>query len=419
MPDKHIIEGQRAGESEPNQGIVVPLDLPELTILSQSVGEDESIEVQVRAKKESVACPRCGEESSKVHDTRKRVKRDIQLRGYQVYLILHKRRFRCARCQRPFTETDRACGRYQRTTERFRSHIAKQACQRPLTHVAQEMQVGTGFVHACLCAWTEGKLEKKGRTLDEQAKLPTPQILGIDEFAMRKGHRYNTILCDLESRDVLEVCEGRKKEEVVKLLERLSDPDAVRAVSMDMSASFRPAVQAALPNAQIVVDHFHVIQHVMKAFRKALSSWAHRKEGIILLHRKQYLFLKAKEDLTQEETREREKIGTRLPDLEKAWQLKEALRTWYATATMADAAGQLDAWIKQVQQEGPAALQEALSPFKNWRQEILAFFQFLPLLVSNGFVEGKNNRTKTMMRQAYGYHSHYNLRMRILLGADT
>jgi transposase len=285
--------------------------------------------------------------------------------------------------------------------------------------VAQEVQVGTRFVHACLCVWIENKLEKKGRTLDEQAKLPTPQILGIDEFALRKGHRYDTILCDLEGRDVLEVCEGRKKEEVVKLLERLSNPDGVKAVSMDMSASFRPAVAAALPKAQIVVDHFHVIQHVMKAFRKVLSSWAHRKEGTVLLHRKQYLFLKAKENLTQEETQEREKIGTRLPDLEKAWQLKEALRTWYATATMADAAGQLDAWIKQVQQEGPTALREALSPFKNWRQEILAFFQFLPILVSNGFVEGKNNRTKTMMRQAYGYRNRYNLRMRILLGADT
>ena len=90
--------------------------------------------------------------------------------------------------------------------------------------------------------------------------------MGIDEFALRKGHRYDTILCDLEARDVLEVGDGRKKEEVVKLLERLSEPEAVKAVSMDMSASFRPAVQAALPKAQIVVDHFHVIQHVMKAF---------------------------------------------------------------------------------------------------------------------------------------------------------
>ena len=103
---------------------------------------------------------------------------------------------------------------------------------------------------------------KKGRTLDEQEKLPTPEIVGIDEFALRKGHHYDTILCDLDSRDVLEVGSGRKKEEVIELLERLSHPDAVKAVSMDMSASFRPAVQEALPKAQIVVDHFHVIQHV-------------------------------------------------------------------------------------------------------------------------------------------------------------
>src|SRR2546429_2559919 len=177
-----------------------------------------------------------------------------------------------------------------------------------------------------------------------------------------------------------QVCEGRKKEEVVKLLKRLSNPDAVKAVSMDMSASFRPAVAAALPKAQIVVDHFHVIQHVMKAFRKVLSSWAHKKEGMVLLHRKQYLFLKAKEDLTKEEVQEREKIGTRLPDLEKAWQLKEALRTWYATATEANAAHHFDAWIKHVQQEGPNALREALSPFQNWRHEILAFFNFCPYL---------------------------------------
>ena len=419
MSEKHTIDEQRGRRHEPKQGIIVPLDLPEFEILSQSQGPGESIEVDVRAKQESAVCPRCGEESSKVHDTRKRVKRDIQLRAYQVHLVVHKRRFRCETCAKPFTETDSACGKYQRTTQRFRHQIAKQACQRPLTHVAQELEVGPRFVHDCLQAWIEKKLQKKGRSLDEQAKLPTPQILGIDEFALRKGHHYDTILCDLESRDVLEVGDGRKKEEVIELLERLKNPDAVKAVSMDMSASFRPAVQEALPKAHIVVDHFHVIQHMMKAFRKVLSSWAHRKEGIVLLHRKQHLFLTAKEDLTEAETQERERIGARLPLLEKAWQLKEALRAWYATATVADAAERLDAWIKHVQQEGPDALQKALSPVKNWRQEILAFFEYLPILVSNGFVEGKNNRTKAIMRQAYGYRNRHNLRMRILLGAGT
>jgi transposase len=61
------------------------------------------------------------------------------------------------------------------------------------------------FVHGCLHAWIKEKLKKKGRTLDEQAKLSTPQILGIDEFAPRKGHRYNMILCDLDARGVLDI----------------------------------------------------------------------------------------------------------------------------------------------------------------------------------------------------------------------
>jgi transposase len=59
-------------------------------------------------------------------------------------------------------------------------------------------------------------------------------------------HCYDTILCDLQARQVLEASAGRKQEEVVALLERLNDPDAVKAVSMDMSASYRPAVQLCL-----------------------------------------------------------------------------------------------------------------------------------------------------------------------------
>jgi hypothetical protein len=82
-------------------------------------------------------------------------------------------------------------------------------------------------------------------------------------------------------------------------------------------------VQLCLPKAQIVVDHFHVIQDVMKAFKKIVSSWAHKKEGKPLLQGKQSLFLTAKEDLTKEQEQERSTIGVALPLLEAAWKLKE------------------------------------------------------------------------------------------------
>jgi len=203
---------------------------------------------------------------------------------------------------------------------------------------------------------------------------------------------------------------------IQKLLERLDHPDAVEAVSMDMSASFRPAVQLCLPNAKIVVDHFHVVQHVMKGFKKIVSSWAHKKEGKALLQRKQFLFLTAQEDLTKEQAQDRCKIGEALPLLEEAWQLKEALRTWYATETAETAAAGLDRWIERVQTSGFDPLRKTLSAFTNWRQEILAFFHFLPTRISNGFVEGKNHRTKAIMRQGYGYRNRHHLRLRILRG---
>lgn len=283
--------------------------------------------------------------------------------------------------------------------------------------MAASYGVGPRFVQQCLQHVATRAIEHNGGHLEEMSPLTAPRYLGIDEFAVRKGHRYETILCDLEHRTVLEVSAGRTLEEVVGLLKRLHMPEVVEAVSMDMSASFRPAVKQCLPQAQIVVDHFPVIQHVMKAFRKVLSSWAHKKEGTILLHRKQHLFLRAHEALTQEQQEDRARIGSHLPLLETAWHLKEALQTWYATATTQAAAKLLDDWIAQVKHQGPDLMCKALSAFVHWRQEILAFFHFLPeQRLSNGFVEGKNNRTKALMRQASGYRNRQHLRLRILFG---
>ena len=411
MPSQHTTEGPTAKE-----GVVVPLDLPELRIVNQACLANGTLRIEVIATTTQATCPHCQKKCVKIHDTRPRKKRDISLRGHPVELIFLKRRFQCLHCRKAFTETDAACGWRRKTTARWREAIGRLACTQPVEHVAQASGVGPRFVRECFQAVATQQIEQKGLSLDEQQPLSARRFLGIDEFARRKGHVYETILCDLEARQVIEVCAGRKLEEVVALLERLSDPDGVEAVSMDMSASFRPAVQLCLPKAQIVVDHFHVIQHVMKGFKKVLQSWAHKKEGKPLLESKQSLFLRAKEDLTEKQAQERARIAEQLPLLEQAWQLKEALRAWYATATADTAAQELDAWIEQVQTVGPEQLRKTLSAFRNWRQEILAFFQFLPMRLSNGFVEGKNNRTKAIMRQAYGYRNRQHLRLRILLG---
>jgi transposase len=74
------------------------------------------------------------------------------------------------------------------------------------------------------------------------------------------------------------------------------------------------------------------------------------------------------------------------------------LRDCYATATTETAADQLDHWMDQVKASACDPLKKALSAFGRWRKEIVAFFAYR---ISNGFVEGKNNRTKMMMRRSY------------------
>ena len=408
MPGQHITE-----QGLPEETIQVPLDLDGLRIVRQERTGDGSLQLEVVARASSATCPRCQSPCSKIHDQRVRKKRDLALRGYPVHLLLWKRRFRCFRCRKPFTEEDTACGYRRRTTSRLRAEMGRQACSQPVAHVAKTFGVAASFVQDCFEQEGKQQLEAHGYQLDETQALETPEYLGIDEFARRKGHRYDTLLADVQSKRVLAIGSGRKLEEVQTLLERLKEPDKVKAVSMDMSASYRPALQLCLPKAQIVVDHFHVIQHVMKGFRKVLQSWAHKTEGKALLEGKHHLFLRAKEDLTNEEEQERQKIGAQLAPLEQAWQLKEALRAWYAKATVETAEALLDQWIAQVQQDGPDPLRKTLSAFRNWKPEILAFFRFH---ISNGFVEGKNNRTKTIMRQGYGFANRKHLRLRIFLG---
>lgn len=297
----------------------MPLGLSEWSILKQEWQENGTIRVEVIAATSQAICPPCQKTCVKLPDTRARKKRDMALREYQVELIVYKRRFRCFSWKTRFPEPDPGCGKRRRTTQRFGEAIGKQASTQPVAPVANAAGVSHHLVQNCFETVATQEIEQNGRGMKEQMVLSPPRFLGRDAFATRKRHRSDTIFCDLEARRVREVRAGRKREDVAALLGRVSDPDAVKALSMDMSASLRPAVQLCVLQAQIVVDHFHVLQHVMKGFKKELSSWAHKNEGKPLLEGKQHRFLKGKEDLPEEQSQERTQLGEHLPFLEVAW----------------------------------------------------------------------------------------------------
>jgi len=91
--------------------------------------------------------------------------------------------------------------------------------------------------------------------------------------------------------------------------------------------------------------------------------------------------------------------------------LKESFRDWYRGTDRSKAEERLSLLEKTISNDYLAEFKELLHTLDNWRQEILNYFDYP---ITNGFVEGKNNRIKTIKRMAYGYRNMDNFRLRIL-----
>jgi transposase len=384
--------------------ITVALRLPEVRVIRQEETEAEiMVEVAYRASRSP--CPRCGRDAAKVHSTKAQRKRDLRLWGKPVLLVLHKRRFRCVGCGKVFTEADPVCGTRRRSTQRFRCDLGQKALLRPVRHVAAEERVGEALVRRCAT-------EEAARLLGVEDQSAGARVLGLDEFAIRKGQIYDTAIMDIERRVVLGVVSGHRQAEVAAFFDCLANSEAVEVVVMDMHEPFRQAAQLCLPRAKVVADKFHVLAHVHRALDQVRTSLepVGRRRGE--LFRARYLLLTALERLTPERYHRLMELLRRYPVLEQAWALKETFRAWYCFPTQAAADAGLAAWEDQVREQGPAPFRRLLPMLRTWRREILNYFE---CPYTNGFVEGKNNRIKVIKRVAYGYRNTNNFRERILL----
>ncbi len=324
--------------------------------------------------------------------------------GRPLVLVLVKRRFRCPFCGKVFTEPDEVCGWRRRLTRRLREELYQAARGSTVQQVAKAKAVSQDTVRRALVEGAQGELEER--------QAEPVRHLALDEFSVRKGRAYQTAFYDLERRWVLAVIEGRTKEGVQAYLESLAAPEAVEAVSMDMSGVYRSAVQECLPQAQIVADKFHVIKHVneqLDRLRIRLQAGESRKGA---LYKGRYLLLKNRQDLSAQQRRKLDELFRRYPELRRAYLLKEDFRRWYRPQGKIQARLELRAWMAYVEEGGPAEFRELASMLTDWREEILNYFEFG---LTNAFVEGKNTRTKQIQRQAYGYRNLDNLNLRILL----
>jgi transposase len=386
--------------------ISVALELPQLKILWQQELEGH-IEVTVIYRRGEVRCPRCGKVTHKEHDRRPQNKQDRRLRDKAVFLTLMKRRFRCLWCRKVFTEPDEVFGLRRRSSYRFREYLGEEALHQTVRRVARKEKVGEGLVRRCVA-------EEICKRLEAREVTETPEFIGLDEFSVSGRRLYHTAICNLVKGEVMEVVEGQGKQKVEEYLDKLPQPEKVKGVAIDMHEAFRQAVQMCLPQAKVVVDKFHLIRHINGALDKVRTrlqggnSRGKRRD----LFKSRYTLLKGAERLAGWEKARLNELFYRYPELGRAWVLKENFREWYMGTSRSKAEEKLKSLEDTISNDCLVEFKELLHTLNNWRGEILNYFDYR---ITNGFVEGKNNRIKTIKRTAYGYRNMDNFRLRILL----
>jgi transposase len=218
----------------------------------QQAGEQFDLQVELLAR--ATVCPRCGGVEVRIKE-RPRVRvRDLPIAGHLTRLVWRKRRYRCADCGRTFTETHPQLPARQRVTARFRTRLAERVVGGAAhAEVAHEERTSRYQVAR---AFADRADQLKARDVDR------PRRLSLDEAHHRRGHELATVVSDLDRRCVIEVLDGRDRRTIERWLSAL--PAEIRAgievVSIDPYDAYRQAIRAALPNARIVCDRFHLVR---------------------------------------------------------------------------------------------------------------------------------------------------------------
>jgi transposase len=247
-------------------------------------------------------------------------------------------------------------------------------------------------------------------------KLKDLRQIAIDEIAVAKGHRYLTVVLDLESGAVVFVGDGKGADALKPFWKRLRRCKAkIAAVAMDMSPAYYAAVSTHLPKATIVYDRFHVI----KLFNDKLSNlrrWLYHRaedEQKKVLKGSRWLLLKASENLDperDEESRLEEALKLNKP-LATAYYLKEDLRQFWEQPGKTFAGAFLTDWNRRAEASGVWMLQQMARTLEAHRSGLLAYYDYP---ISTGPLEGTNNKIKTMKRQAYGFRDLDFFKLKIL-----
>jgi transposase len=386
--------------------IPVPLDLPDIRILSTEKTPEGAWLVRIESTLTSTHCSRCGREIFDFHGLDDPIRlRHLPLFDVPVYLELRPKRYRCPDCSSSPTTTQR-CSWYSprsRSTKAFEHWALRSLIDSTLAETARKLSTTEEVL--------EGVLDRHLKRKVDWRHYRSITTIGIDEIALRKGRRDVVVLVTtvVDGRvEVLAVLGDRTKATLVGFL--ASMPKGVRRhirqVCIDMYRGYERAVKEQVPAARVIVDRFHVARAygaAADAVRKRERRRLERELSEAQYERiagAMWPFRKHWDDLDDDEWALLSRIFTESPEMERAYNLREDLRELFdRRLTKRGAKVAIRAWCKRVRASGLAEFEAFLGTIEQWLDEITNYFEDRQ---TSGFVEGFNNRVKVLKRRSYG-----------------
>ena len=234
-------------------------------VIDRVDADGDTLAIVARPKMRSAPCPACGVMSGRTHSKYQRHLADLPSQGRLVRIRLWCRRFRCvtAGCGRKiFTERLVATGSrpFARRTMRLDAivhHLGLALGGRP----------GQGFARRLLLPVSNDTLL---RVVPRHVpnRIISPKVVGIDDWAFRRGHRYGTIVCDLERRRIIDLLPDR---EAATVTTWLKNHPGIEIIARDRGAAYIQAATQGCPDAVQVADRWHLMENASAAFRTAVQ----------------------------------------------------------------------------------------------------------------------------------------------------
>jgi transposase len=358
---------------------------------------EEGLIVMVRPRWSVPRCGECGFKAPGYDRAPPRRWRHLGLGRQRIWLEYAPRRVECAKCG---VKTERVpwAEHRSRFTKEFEELVAYLAQVTDQTKVTEQLGISWEAV---------GDIVRRvvARRLDPR-RLDGLRRIGIDEFGYRRRHHYITTVVDHDRRRVVWAAPGRSAETLARFFEELGleRTRSIETATIDMAGGYIKTVQELAPEAKIVFDRFHVQRLASDALdevRRAEVWEADAAEGKAIKHSR-FALLKRPWNLERKEKEKLADLQRTNARLYRAYLLKETLAEALDFRQPGHASRAVLDWIAW-------AVRSKLDPFVKAARTIRKHFDgvvaYFKERLTNGVVEGFNNKLRMIARRAFGFHS--------------